>query len=299
MRGVCEQKDLTKIQCLEKKRPIILKQITENIRSLSLLETMCPDLHDKDEPYVCCDELELERMFILIYKLAHLGFNHCPSCLKNLEKLFCQLHCSPKQNQFVYVKEIKKNASGDYFASDIDYYISESYALGIFDSCKNVRNSKGKVLDMMCGGLKEDECKVTDWFNSIGKRIESDGLSLFKMNFKITNESLVIVGDNAYHPSAETYIKCSQPLNNDSKACACEHCPDSCGKNSKYTFDEELKTDRSQRKRKSIKQKRQTELIDKNSYNSEQFPQIEFDSQREYCILDGICRYLKLNKQIN
>jgi hypothetical protein len=289
LRGVCDKdKDLTEIECLEKKRPIILREITQNIRSISLLETMCPHLHNKDEPYVCCDELELERMFIIVYKLAHVGFNHCPSCLKNLEKLFCQLHCSPKQNQFIHVKETKKNESGDYFASDIDYFINESYALGIFDSCKNVRNSKGKVLDMMCRGLTEDECNARNWFNSIGRSIESHGLSLFKINFKITNESLVIVGENAYHPSAETYIKCSEPLNNDTKACACEHCPDSCSKNSKYTFDEEIETYRSQRKRKSIKEKRQT---DKNSNNSEQFPQIEFDSQQEYCIFDGVCRY--------
>ncbi|CAG2121387.1 unnamed protein product, partial [Medioppia subpectinata] len=113
MRGICGDTELGTIPCTNKSDTIILNQNTQmNLQSLSLFEAMCPHIHEKADPEVCCDEFQLESMFITVYNLAHLGFNHCPSCLKNIEKMFCEMNCSPKQNKFIKVKKLKRSESG-------------------------------------------------------------------------------------------------------------------------------------------------------------------------------------------
>ena len=239
MRGICGDTEFGAIPCSDKSEPQVIKQIPENIRSLTLLEAMCPHLHGKGDPIVCCDEFQLESMFITVYNLAHMGFNHCPSCLRNLEKLFCQMNCSPKQNDFIKVKKIKKNDFGDHLATEIDYYLSYSYAKGIFESCKYVRNFEGKVMDSMCGGLKGDDCTVSHWLNYMGTSIANEGVSPFKINFHLINETTVKDGNKLMKPLDETFIKCSEKSDKNSNSCDCHHCPEACPQKTKRDIPQE------------------------------------------------------------
>jgi len=71
---------------------------------------------------------------------------------------------------------------------------------------------------MMCGGLKAEDCTFKHWFDYIGRSTEEDGVSPFRVNFHITSETLVQVGNNTYQPTDQSYVKCSQPISNESEA---------------------------------------------------------------------------------
>jgi Niemann-Pick C1 protein len=62
--------------------------------------------------------------------------NACPACAKNFASLFCHFTCSANQSQFVNVTETvpKSNAT-----ASVDFWLSRSFAEGIYDSCKNVK----------------------------------------------------------------------------------------------------------------------------------------------------------------
>ena len=228
MREICGDTEFGDIPCTNKSEPMILKQIPQNIRSLSLLEAMCPHIHEKEDPLVCCDEFQLESMFITVYNFAHMGFNHCPSCLKNLEKLFCEMNCSPKQNQFIKVKKIKKSDSGTHLATEVDYFLSYDYVKAIFDSCKYVRNFEGIIMDSICGDLKGKDCTVHHWLNHMGSSIEEEGISPFKINFHIMNDTTLKVGNNLLIPLNTKSFKCSEKPTQELDECDCHHCPQSC-----------------------------------------------------------------------
>ena len=235
MRRVCGNTEFGLIPCNNHSEPQILSPVETNIRSLSLFEAMCPHLHTEGNPIVCCDEFQLESMFVTLYNLAHMGFNHCPQCLRNLEKLFCQMYCSTNQNQFIKSKKFKKHEtqSDTHVANEIDYYLSEEYAKGIFESCKHVRNFEGRVIDLVCGRLKGDDCTLRDWFKHLGTDIENEGLSPFTINFHITGESEVKDENQSFKPLNEKYIQCSEDIDENLKACDCHHCLQSCPQKSK------------------------------------------------------------------
>ncbi|XP_054166103.1 uncharacterized protein LOC128963614 [Oppia nitens] len=230
MRGICNDAELTSVNCSAKSDSIALTENQTNVRLLTLLKTMCPHLYEAKEA-VCCDEFQLESMFITVYNLAHLGFNHCPSCLKNLEKLFCQMNCSPKQNQFISVTKNKQTNSGDDFRDQIDYYITDLSAQELFDSCKYVNNFEGRVVDSTCGGLKGDDCKASDWLNFLGNSIEVSGVSPFKINFHLTNQKIITLDNKSFEPLNQTFVKCSEKATKDLEACDCHNCHQSCSGN--------------------------------------------------------------------
>lgn len=230
MRRVCGNTEFGLIPCNNHSEPAVLTPVEANIRSLSLLEAMCPDLQNGDNPVVCCDEFQLEGMFVTLYNLAHMGFNRCPQCLRNLEKLFCQMYCSTNQSQFIRSKKFNKQdtESGTQVANEIDYYLSQQYADGIFRSCKDVTNFEGRLIHQFCRPLGAGECTLRDWFRHLGTDIENEGLSPFTINFHITEESEVKDNNLLFKPLNGEYIKCSEDIDLNLKACDCHQCSDSC-----------------------------------------------------------------------
>ncbi|CAF4529146.1 unnamed protein product, partial [Rotaria sp. Silwood2] len=74
---------------------------------IHLLNDMCPHMatHQGISPNLCCDGKQLAEMQKFRYMLDNL-IGRCPSCYFNLLHIFCEMACSPNQDQFAYPLEI-------------------------------------------------------------------------------------------------------------------------------------------------------------------------------------------------
>lgn len=54
-------------------------------------------------------------------------FGRCPTCIKNVYKLLCDLSCSPEQSRFLNVTKTNKNSEGKEYVEELE--VSESDAL--------------------------------------------------------------------------------------------------------------------------------------------------------------------------
>ncbi|CAF3696663.1 unnamed protein product [Rotaria sp. Silwood1] len=72
-----------------------------------LLNDMCPHMATDQgiSPNLCCDSKQLAEMQKFKYMLDNL-IGRCPSCYFNLLHIFCEMACSPNQDQFAWPLEI-------------------------------------------------------------------------------------------------------------------------------------------------------------------------------------------------
>ncbi|THG07014.1 hypothetical protein TEA_022929 [Camellia sinensis var. sinensis] len=62
----------------------------------------------------------------------------CPACLRNFLNLFCELSCSPNQSLFINVTSVA-TVNGNLTVDGIQYYITDTFGEGLFESCKDVK----------------------------------------------------------------------------------------------------------------------------------------------------------------
>lgn len=103
----------------------------------------------------------------------------------------------------------------------VDYHVSETYAYGMYNSCKDVQmpSTNAKALDIICGKPAAD-CSAQDWLNYMGST--SNGQTPFTINYHIDNTSTVDI-----HPMNHSVTPCDQKYGNLS-ACSCQDCQATC-----------------------------------------------------------------------
>jgi Niemann-Pick C1 protein len=109
----------------------------------------------------------------------------------------------------------------------VDYYVSEDFSYGMFNSCKDVQmpSANQKALDILCG-MPAAQCTPQKWLNFMGDT--SNGHTPFKIKFTIDNHPRPPAGSNiTIIPMNVTYTKCSEGAFNKS-ACSCQDCPVTC-----------------------------------------------------------------------
>jgi len=76
------------------------------LHDLNLLNEMCPHIATRSDqsPNLCCDRKQLLAMQKFKYILDNV-IGRCPSCYYNLLRIFCEMACSPDQDQFVWPLE--------------------------------------------------------------------------------------------------------------------------------------------------------------------------------------------------
>lgn len=88
---------------------------------------------------VCCD---LKQFQILQNQLnvPKQIMSRCPSCFSNFANFWCQFACSPKQSNFVKIMDTDHTNSikGEPYVTRVIYNVDAEYAIGMFDSCKEV-----------------------------------------------------------------------------------------------------------------------------------------------------------------
>ncbi|CAG0904109.1 unnamed protein product [Darwinula stevensoni] len=111
---------------------------------------------------------------------------------------------------------------------EMDYYISEAYVDGTYDSCDNVRYgpTADLALPFLCGF--NQNCMPHDMFNYLGNI--SNGQAPFQINYLYQTQDEV----NGFKPMNATIVECSEPVDPDALdtpegyPCACRDCPEAC-----------------------------------------------------------------------
>lgn len=214
MRGTCAVDELTGLF-----KPCIYNGSAVPLNSsdaINILNNLCPHLKTEGNFSVCCDDTQVDLFNTQLSALAAF-FKRCPSCYHNLANLFCQLVCTPNQSLFLEV-----TASTNRSVDEISYYITEHYATGLFDSCKNVQLTftSSPAIGVTCGG-DSSTCTPHRWLKYMGGHDPSP----YQINFQFKTSDKVTVENVTFYPMNETIIPCSQPVSPGGAVCSCVDCP--------------------------------------------------------------------------
>ncbi|KAF7992769.1 hypothetical protein HCN44_005113 [Aphidius gifuensis] len=180
--------------------------------SHQLLKKNCPHLIDDAEnnTKACCD-IEQLKTLVAGLKLAESFIARCPSCMNNFVKTFCEMTCSPRQSLFLNVTKFGPNNT-------------RKFIEGTFNSCRNVlAPSFGKnAVDVMCGSLDEGGCTADKLFFFMGDSANNKYVP-FQITFIISDDKT-----GNFTPLNPSVTPCSMALNEDTPACGCVDCEESC-----------------------------------------------------------------------
>ena len=139
----------------------------------------------------------------------------CPACRNNFRAFWCTFTCSPNQATFLNVTAVQDTITGKKGVKSMDFFVSQHFAEGFFDSCKGVQvgATNGYAMDLLGGGAKN----YTAFLEFMGK--EQDVGSPFQINFPSSIPS-------EYSAMDITPRSCSD--NDLSSRCTCIDCPDIC-----------------------------------------------------------------------
>ncbi|XP_068212553.1 NPC intracellular cholesterol transporter 1-like [Palaemon carinicauda] len=194
------------------------------------LTAACPELvQDIMTPdgqiRTCCDNTQIGAM---ISQMAiGLGFlKRCPTCARNFRQIFCHMTCNPHQSDFMVAKEIQ-NATDTKkpVITDLEVHVTNTFVDSVYSSCKDVAmpSTNEKALSVMCGLWGAYYCSGQRWFTYMGDI--SNQYTPFQIDYIYDAKA-----EGAIVPFNGTVIPCSQAPNNQSQACSCVDCEDSCPK---------------------------------------------------------------------
>ncbi|ULT82116.1 hypothetical protein L3Y34_011827 [Caenorhabditis briggsae] len=133
----------------------------------------CPHMMEGDNK-LCCTPSQAEGLTKQIAQARHI-LGRCPSCFDNFAKLWCEFTCSPNQQDFVSISEMKPIEKKEGFESEyqpaeayvntVEYRLSTEFAEGMFASCKDVTFGGQPALRVMCISTP---CTLTNWLDFIG-----------------------------------------------------------------------------------------------------------------------------------
>ncbi|KAF7266735.1 hypothetical protein GWI33_019956 [Rhynchophorus ferrugineus] len=216
--------------CVEETAPMPFDNTTEDAESTRLkLKQYCPFFFEGDSTVpvdLCCDNEQIEFMTDGFSNTA--PFARCPTCVKNIQKFFCLVSCSPYQKYLIKSFTTKTNNEGKTYADTATVIAPKNVIDDVYDSCRDVSlPSTGEpVLQSACGNYGAIWCNSLRWFLYMNDP-DQNPFAPFKVYFD-TNPT-------TYTPFDEfNVLNCSEAYEG-SSACSCSDCPVNCPAN---TFDE-------------------------------------------------------------
>lgn len=105
------------------------------------------------------------------------------------------------------------------------YYATNSYADGLYRSCKDVQmpSTNGKAISLMCG--RKEGCSPLIWLSYMGNT--NNGHAPFPIKYNLTDTEFKL-GNLTIHPLNITNIGCNETSGNITDTCSCQDCEDSC-----------------------------------------------------------------------
>ncbi|XP_052855676.1 LOW QUALITY PROTEIN: NPC intracellular cholesterol transporter 1 homolog 1b [Drosophila gunungcola] len=195
----------------------------------ALFAKRCPLLYKEykgesgeDELSLCCDAAQIETMESGLSQ-ADGVFSRCPTCTRNMALTVCAMTCAKNHTLFLTGTNAK-NPSGVDYVEYIDYRISDDTVSKIYESCDGIQHTQtGRpAMDLGCGAYNAKTCNYRRWYQFMGD-VNGDYVP-FQINYKWS--------DDREEGSEEIYLelsplKCGESYE-DSYACACIDCEESC-----------------------------------------------------------------------
>ncbi|MCH96848.1 niemann-Pick C1 protein-like, partial [Trifolium medium] len=125
----------------------------------SKIQSLCPTITGN----VCCTEAQFETLRQQVQQAIPFLVG-CPACLRNFLNLFCELTCSPNQSLFINVTSVDK-VGGNLTVGGIDYFVSDAFGEGLYDSCKDVKfgSANTRAMDLLGGRAKNVKGHLLDY----------------------------------------------------------------------------------------------------------------------------------------
>ncbi|XP_076457250.1 NPC intracellular cholesterol transporter 1-like [Babylonia areolata] len=195
-------------------------------QALDLYQQYCPDLYKGKDTVTCCGD---DQMLTLSSNMGvpKQALGRCPSCLHNFLNIYCYFTCAPDHSKFVYPTKFKEDpVTNKTEVVEVDYYLTPSFAVGMFNSCRDVQmpSANERAIGILCG-RSADECTPQNWLDYMGST--SNSQTPFQINFNITDQP-AHKGEEILTPLNASVIPCSRGLTNDTAPCSCQDCRDTC-----------------------------------------------------------------------
>ena len=140
---------------------------------------------------------------------------NCAACAYNFMDLICQVACSPYQSEFMWA-DMDGEKPDDYTEGSVPalvVQVSEVFAKGMYDSCKNVHGLLGlSALPLLCG---TKDCSPSIWLEYIGGI--SNGQAPFPINYKISSIPMPTADGTVLDPLNMPSARCNFPVTGSSE----------------------------------------------------------------------------------
>ncbi|EPZ34489.1 Patched domain-containing protein [Rozella allomycis CSF55] len=211
MKGFCNPKK--KLYCAVDTEPV---PITDQLFKRDLIK-LCGKKYDR---FACCDKEQL-KYFSSQMERARLIVGDCPACFENFKNVWCSATCSASQSDFMKVNEIDKR---DNSVLKLTYAVTEAYADGLFDSCKQITlgMSNKKAYEFITGNTPVRNGK--DFLDILGRSVDEKGNSPYHISFVVQDDD-VNVNDTILKPLNNKMHTCFD----EEYKCNCVDCLGSCG----------------------------------------------------------------------
>lgn len=197
--------------------------------SEAIFAKRCPMLYKEykgesgeDELSLCCDAAQIETMESGLSQ-ADGVFSRCPTCTRNMALTVCAMTCAKNHTLFLTAYNDTNDAGVDY-VKYIDYRLTDDTVSKIYNSCIGIQHTQtGRpAMDLGCGSYNAKTCNYRRWYEFMGD-VSGDYVP-FQINYKWS--------EDAEEGSNEIYLdlsplKCGESYE-DSYACACIDCEESC-----------------------------------------------------------------------
>ncbi|KAJ1427399.1 Sterol-sensing domain [Sesbania bispinosa] len=171
----------------------------------SKIQSLCPTITGN----VCCTEAQFDTLKSQVQQAIPFLVG-CPACLRNFLNLFCELTCSPNQSLFINVTSVDK-VGGNLTVGGIDYFVSDAFGEGLYDSCKDVKFGTMNSRAIQFVGA--------EWFAFIGRKAAP---------YSLGSPYAIMFHPNATEPSGMKPMNVSTYSCGDiSLGCSCGDCPSS------------------------------------------------------------------------
>lgn len=123
---------------------------------------------------------------------------------------------------FKLIFQLQVVAATNSSVDEVNYYITEQYTTGLFNSCKNVQLSftTSPAIGISCGAHSTD-CTPHLWLQYMGGHDPSP----YQINFYFETSDNVTSSNGTFYPMNETIIPCSESVRLGGAACSCVDCP--------------------------------------------------------------------------
>ncbi|XP_039499323.1 NPC intracellular cholesterol transporter 1 homolog 1b [Drosophila santomea] len=207
----------------------------------ALFAKRCPLLYKEykgesgeDELSLCCDAAQIDSMEAGLSQ-ADGVFSRCPTCTRNMALTVCAMTCAKNHTLFLTAYNDINDANEEY-VEYIDYRITDDTVSRIYNSCIEIQHTQtGRpAMDLGCGSYNAKTCSYRRWYEFMGD-VTGDYVP-FQINYKWS--------EDAEEGTSEIYLdlsplKCGESYE-DSYACACIDCEESCPLTDPPTSHEEL-----------------------------------------------------------